>query len=282
MYHSYGFEIMLDTNLFRQNAARIRADIIQMAHQGKAAHVASALSCVDILVSLYWEIMNLDPQKPQNPERDIFILSKGHAAMALYATLARRGIIPLEILKSFNQQGSKLQEHPGANSLPGVEAATGSLGHGLPIGLGMAYGTRLLQQPGKVFVLLSDGECNEGSVWEAAMLAPSQKLGNLCVIVDYNRWQATGRSNEVMALAPLAEKWSAFGWRSMEVDGHDPEQLTAGLQELEKDASRPLAIIAHTTKGRGISFMEDDNNWHYRIPTADEVKVCHQELGVAP
>jgi transketolase len=164
--------------------------------------------------------------------------------------------------------------------VPGVEAATGSLGHGLPIGIGMALARRIQGRDYHVYVLLSDGECNEGSVWEAAMLAPAQGLDRLTVIVDYNKWQATGRSNDVMALAPLAEKWRAFGWRTVEIDGHDLAAVTAALTLGDGGEGRPLAIIAHTIKGRGVSFMEDDNNWHYRIPTAEEVEAARRELGV--
>jgi transketolase len=165
--------------------------------------------------------------------------------------------------------------------VPGVEAATGSLGHGLPIALGMALAGRMQGLPYRVYALLSDGECNEGSVWEAAMFAPAQKLEHVCVIVDYNKWQATGRSNETLALAPLREKWAAFGWDAHEVDGHDLTALAALMRNVPNGSGKPVAIIAHTIKGKGVSFMEDDNNWHYRIPNEKEVADAKRQLGLA-
>ena len=254
-----------------------------MSHKAETPHLGSALSCVDILVSAYWNVLSIDAIKPQDPLRDRFILSKGHAATALYAVLCERGFFPESILNTYNQDGSCLAEHPGPGCVPGVEAATGSLGHGLPIGLGMALASRIMNAPYRVFVLLSDGECNEGSVWEAAMMAPAQKVNNLCVIVDYNKWQATGRSNDVLNLAPLAQKWSSFGWDVKEVDGHNIDELMNELNSVSSHSvftQKPLAIIAHTIKGKGVSFMEDDNNWHYRIPNAEEVVAAKKELGL--
>ena len=212
--------------------------------------------------------------------RDRFILSKGHAAAALYAALAFKGFFPIAELDTYCKDGGKLAEHPPANLLPGIEAATGSLGHGLPIGCGMALSGRIKGQTFRVYALLSDGENNEGSVWEAAMFAAAQKLENVCVIVDYNKWQATARSNETLMLAPLADKWRAFGWDSVETDGHDVGRLAVLMQNVPNGSGKPVAIIAHTIKGKGLSFMEDDNNWHYRAPTADEVVEAHKELGL--
>jgi transketolase len=198
----------------------------------------------------------------------------------LYAVLAERGFMARELLADFNEDGAVLAEQPAPGCVPGLEAATGSLGHGLPLGAGMALAARLEGRAYRVFVLMSDGECNEGSVWEAAMFAPARQLGNLCAIVDYNRWQATGRSDEVLALAPLADKWRAFGWHTVEVDGHDVSAVATALRAVQPGGAEPTAIIAHTVKGKGVSFMEDDNNWHYRIPTADEVDAACAELGV--
>src|ERR1700760_4148914 len=171
--------------------------------------------------------------------------------------------------------------HPPANLLPGVEAATGSLGHGLPLGCGMALSGRIKGESFRVFALLSDGENNEGSVWEAAMFAAAQKLENVCVVVDYNKWQATARSNETLMLAPLRDKWAAFGWDAHEIDGHDVGALAEAMQNIPNGSGKPVALIAHTVKGKGVSFMEDDNNWHYRAPTADEVVKAHKELGLS-
>ena len=260
-------------------ARRIRAKIIQMSHKAKAAHLGSSLSCVDILVAAYWGALKIDPKNPYDPNRDRFILSKGHAAVLLYTILAYRGFFPLETLNSFAKDGSCLAEHPVPKCVPGLEAATGSLGHGLSLGLGMALAGRILKQHYRVYVVMSDGECNEGSVWEAAMFAPAQKLDNVVAIIDYNKWQATGKSREIMALEPLRQKWEAFGWATYETDGHQIITLSNLLKNVPDGSGKPIAIIAHTIKGKGVSFMEDDNNWHYRIPNAEEVDRALRELG---
>ena len=266
-----------------ETVARVtRGRVVLMAHRAEAAHLASALSCVDILTAAYWEALRIDPKNPGDPERDRFILSKGHAAAALYSTLALRGFFPLADLDQFGADGGKLAEHPGPGCAPGVEAATGSLGHGLPIGLGMALAGRIQGRRYRVVVLLGDGECNEGSVWEAAMMAAAQNLASLAVVVDYNKWQATARSEETLALAPLRAKWESFGWDAREIDGHDTAALSAALSAVPRGgAGRPLALIAHTVKGKGVSFMEDDNNWHYRVPKRDEVRAAFRELGLS-
>jgi transketolase len=255
--------------------------VIEMCHAAGTAHLGSCLSCCDIVTAAYWHVCSIDPAHPADPLRDRFILSKGHAAMALYAALAFKGFFPPELLDTYTRDGGKLAEHPPANLLPGVEAATGSLGHGLPLGCGMALAGRIKGQDYRVYALMSDGECNEGSVWEAAMFAPAQKLANVCVVIDYNKWQATARSDETLQLAPLADKWRAFGWDAVEVDGHDIGALAALMANVPNGSGKPVAIIAHTVKGKGVSFMEDDNNWHYRSPTAEEVVKAHRELGLA-
>jgi transketolase len=271
-----------DEAALKRIAARLRGRVVEMSHAAQAAHLASALSCCDILAAAYWHALRIDPKKPDDPLRDRFILSKGHAAAALYAALAFRGFYEEAVLDTYCQDGGKLAEHPPAHGLPGVEAATGSLGHGLSIGAGMALAARINGQRYRVFVVLSDGENNEGSVWEAAMFAAGQKLANLCVVVDYNKWQATARSNETLALAPLREKWAAFGWDAHEVDGHDVADLARRLAAIpDHGEGKPVALVANTVKGKGVSFMEDDNNWHYRAPTADEVRKAHVELGLA-
>jgi transketolase len=271
----------VDMKQIEQIARELRGTVIELTHQAKPAHLASALSCIDILAVLYWSVLKIDPAQPLAEDRDRFILSKGHAALALYSVLAKRGFCSNETLQTFNNNGGKLAEHPGPQCIPGVEAATGSLGHGLPIGNGLALAARLSGRSNRVFVLLSDGECNEGSVWEAAMFAGKQKLSNLCAIVDFNKWQATGRSQEILALDPLPEKWQAFGWDTVRLDGHDMTKLQATLADMPRKSGKPLAIIADTVKGKGVSFMEDDNNWHYRVPTSEEVLAAKRELGLA-
>ncbi|MGH8643021.1 MAG: transketolase [Terriglobales bacterium] len=260
----------------------VRARIVETSHRTSTPHLGSCLSCVDILVAVYFHELCIDPRKPRDPNRDRFILSKGHGFLALSQVLALKGFFPEKMLENYGEDGSVFAEHPPApDYLPGIEAATGSLGHGLPMGLGMALSARIQKQHYRVFALLSDGECNEGSIWESAMLAAAQKVGRLAVVVDFNKWQATGRSEEVMALAPLVDKWHAFGWSAREVDGHNMAGLVDMLSRVPDGSGKPVAIIAHTVKGKGVSFMEDDNNWHYRIPTADEVAAAKRELGVA-
>ena len=260
-------------------ARQLRRRIVSMSHHGRAAHLGSSLSVVDILAVAYFDTLQLDPACPLDPGRDRLILSKGHAAMALYAALAERGFLPAAELAEFNHDGGRLAEHPPANRVPGVEAATGSLGHGLPVGVGITLAGRLQQRHHRTYVVMSDGECNEGSVWEAALFAAAQRLDRLAVVVDRNGWQATGRSEEIMALAPLAAKWEAFGWSAHELDGHDHDALRAALGAVPDGSGKPVAIIARTTKGKGVSFMEDDNNWHYRIPSTDELAAALAELG---
>ena len=259
----------------------LRSRIIETSSLSGTPHLGSCLSCVDILIALYFGELNIDPNNPNDPRRDRFILSKGHGAPALFQVLAMRGFYPESWLKDYGKDGGIFAEHPPTpDHLAGIEAATGSLGHGLPIGLGMALAGRIQNKKFNVYAVLGDGECNEGSVWEAAMLAAAQKVSNLCVFVDFNKWQATDRSEEVMALNSLSGKWQAFGWNAIEIDGHNYEQIFNALNTFKLENTRPTAIIAHTIKGKGVSFMQDDNNWHYRIPTADEVKIAKQELGI--
>ncbi len=262
-------------------ARRIRGKLVEMSCRARTPHLASALSCVDILVAAYWGVLAVDPRHPAAPERDRFIFSKGHAATALYAALAYRGFFPESVLDTFAEPGSCLGEQPSPGCIPGLELATGSLGHGLPAGIGMAFAGRLQGLSYRVFVLMSDGECNEGSAWEAALLAPAQRLERVTTIIDYNKWQATGRSDEIMALRPLKTKWDTFEWSSYEIDGHDLRALINAMGNVPDGTGRPVAIVAHTVKGKGVSFMEDDNNWHYRAPSADELRRAKEELGLA-
>lgn len=259
---------------------QLRFKLVQMSHAAGTPHLGSALSCIDILVAAYWKVLQIDPANPTDPSRDRFILSKGHAATALYATLSARGFFPAAWLETFAQYQSPLSEQPSPGCAPGVELATGSLGHGLPVGIGMALAARIQGRKSRVFVVMSDGECNEGSVWEAAMFTPAQRLDQIVVIVDYNGWQATGKSDEVMALSSLSEKWAAFGWSAKEVDGHDVTALAGLMSSMPEESGKPVAIIAHTIKGKGVSFMENDNNWHYRIPNQEEVDKAGRELQI--
>jgi transketolase len=260
-------------------AAKIRARLVELSSRSGAPHLASCLSCVDLLVAVYWgPLRGLTREGLAEPGRDQFILSKGHAAPALYLALAERGLLDETAFEGFAKPGAVLAEQPAPFCAPGVEWATGSLGHGLGVAVGKALANRIHRRGARFLVLMSDGECNEGSVWEAAMFAPAQRLGNLLVLVDFNKWQATDRSCEVMALEPLAAKWESFGWAVAEIDGHDHGAIAAALADFPRDDGRPTAIVAHTVKGKGVPFMEDDNNWHYRIPTAEEAEESRRLL----
>lgn len=261
-------------------ARELRFEIFSMSHRAQSAHLGGALSCVDLLAALYWTRLKIDPLHPADPSRDRLVFSKGHAVSALYATLAKRGFFPEAELLRYNEEKGRLSEQPMPGCVPGVEWATGSLGHGLGVGIGMAVAGRVQGHDYSVYVVMGDGECQEGSVWEAAMLAPRLKLGNLVVLVDFNKWQAIGRSDEIMAMSPFGAKWEAFGWAAREIDGHDAAQVAEALQT-PRPAGQPLAIVAHTVKGKGISFVEDDNNWHYRAPNAGEVEKARAELGIS-
>jgi transketolase len=259
-------------------AAELRLELVATSHRCGTAHLASGLSVVDILVAAYWTALRVDASAPAEPNRDRLIFSKGHAIAALYAVLARRGFIAADAMRGYNEPGGDLPEQPSPGCVPGVEAATGSLGHGLGLGIGMALAGRIRGDDFRVFTVLSDGECNEGSVWEAAMFAPRHGLANVLAIVDFNKWQGTGRSEEILALQPFREKWAAFGWDAHEIDGHCMQALVDAFAAFPAASGRPTAIIANTVKGKGVSFMEDDNNWHYRIPTADEVVDARRQL----
>ncbi len=260
-------------------AKNIRKKIIETSFAAKIPHLGSCLSCVDILTYIYWNELFIDPSDPMNNDRDRFILSKGHGAPALFQVLAEMNFFSNSLIKEFGKNGSLFHEHPPKPGLiRGVEAATGSLGHGLPMALGMAISAKIQKKNFKAYALLSDGECNEGSIWEAALLAPSLKIDNLIAIIDYNKWQATGRSTEIMAMEPLTMKWESFGWDCYEIDGHNFSELEDALGKIRKIANKPHVIIAHTIKGKGISFMEDDNNWHYRTPNHSELSAALKEL----
>ncbi len=250
-----------------------------MTAHANASHIGTGLSMADILAVLYGRVLRLDPGRPDDPARDRFVLSKGHGAAALYAVLAERGFFPLSWLSRFCEDGQALAGHVTREGTPGVEVSTGSLGHGLPIGLGMALAARADELGAGVFVLLSDGELNEGSTWEAAMLAGHLGLGGLRAIIDHNGIQGFGRVAEVLDPEPLADKWLACGWQVQEVDGHDHGALTAALTHAVGE--RPLVVIARTVKGKGVSFMEDRLEWHYRSPRDGLLRQALAELGEA-
>jgi transketolase len=258
-------------------ATRVRKECLRMVHSAHASHIGSTLSIVDLLVVLYSDILNVDPSFPDWPDRDRFILSKGHACTGLYAILAEQNFFPREWLGTYCQNGSKLLGHI-TKEIPGVEFSTGSLGHGLSIGCGMALAGKRSNQSYRVFVLLSDGECDEGSIWEAALFAGHHKLDNLTVIIDYNKIQALGSVFEVLNLEPLSKKWQSFGWSTTEIDGHDFVQIEKTLSNIPLQAQSPTCVIAHTTKGKGVSFMENQLKWHYQSPDIQQLDQALSEL----
>lgn len=263
---------------FKQRARAIRERILHMVHRGKSSHVGTALSVVEILTVLYFEIMNVDPSRPDDPDRDRFILSKGHGCTAQYATLCERGFFDEKILETYYLDGGALPGHATHATVPGVETSTGSLGHGLSLAVGMAYAAKLDKKAYRTFVVLGDGECNEGSVWEAAMAAAHWKLDNLVVIVDHNKLQGCGAPENVMGLEPFAAKWEAFGWNAREIDGHDPAALALALKNIPLVPGRPSVLIAHTIKGKGVSYMEGKVEWHYKSPDDAQLQVARGEL----
>ena len=260
-----------------QLAARVRRHVVLMTSRGESSHIGSALSIADLLAVLYGRVMNIDPENPEMPERDRFILSKGHAGAAVYATLAERGFFPVEKLKSHYQDGSDLSGHVSHKGVPGVEFSTGSLGHGLSVATGMAKAGKLRGDNFRVFAMLSDGECDEGSNWEAILFAAHHKLSNLTAIIDYNKIQSLASTQETLGLEPFTDKWRAFGWNVVESDGHDHEQITKALQH-RPVTDQPTCLVAHTTKGKGISFMENSVLWHYRTARGEELEAALAEL----
>ena len=248
-----------------QLAWLIRRHGIEMTHLSGGSHIASILSVADIIAVLYGDVLRYDPNDPKMPERDRFILSKGHAGAAIYASLAESGFFDPEQLKTHYQNGSFLSGHVSHKGVPGVEFSTGSLGHGLPVAVGMAQAAKMDGKAHRVYVVLGDGECDEGSVWEAALFANHFELNNLVVIVDHNKMQSLDFCENTLKLSPFAEKWRSFGWNALQVDGHDHNALRAAFEDA-KHAEKPTVIIADTVKGKGISFMEFDILWHYRFP----------------
>ena len=259
-------------------ADKIRRHAVEMTHRGKSSHVGSVLSIADILAVLYGQVMNIDPSRPDWPERDRFILSKGHAGAGVYAALAETGFFSTEVLKTHYQDGSVLSGHLSHKGVPGVEFSTGSLGHGLPVACGMAYSARLAGENHRIYVLMSDGECDEGSNWEAFLFASHHKLNNLVAIIDYNKLQSIKSVADTLGLEPFADKLRAFGWAVQEVDGHDQAMLEEALVTARESTHRPNVLIAHTVKGKGVSFMENEVLWHYRSPQGEEYEKAVAEL----
>jgi len=267
--------------IYQALATQVRAHVLRMIHRARSGHVGSSLSMADLIAVLYGRVLRVDPSRPGWPDRDRFILSKGHGCAAVYAVLAERGFFPREWLDTYCLDGSHLAGHITHTGVPGVEASTGSLGHGLPIGCGIALAGKHDRRPYRTFVMLSDGECDEGSVWEAALFAHQHRLDNLITIVDYNKLQSIGTVKEVLELEPLADKWRTFGWAVKEINGHDFSQIEKKLLSVPFNAGQPSCIIAHTIKGKGVSFMENQVAWHYKHPDDEQLKQALTELGVS-
>jgi transketolase len=259
-------------------ARKLRKDVLVMLAKAKSGHTGGSLSAVDILTALYYHVLHHRPDEPGWPDRDRFVLSKGHAAPALYAVLADWGYFPEKHLGTLRRLGSQLQGHP-CLCTPGVDICTGSLGHGLSLANGMALGLRIDRRESRVYVLLGDGECQEGEIWEAAMSSAHFKLGNLTAIVDKNRLQIDGATSEVMNIDPLDDKFRSFGWHAINVNGHDFRHLVSAFHLAKVETGKPTAIIAHTVKGKGVSFMENNLEFHGRAPTEEELKWALAELG---
>lgn len=273
----------MNSLMAKEKACAIRTDIIEMLHEAGSGHPGGSLSCTDILSALYFGgVMQYDPEDPKDDARDRFILGKGHAAPALYATLAEAGYLPVDELKTLRKLGTRLQGHPDSNLLPCVEVSTGSLGQGLSIAAGLAAGLKLDGKQNRVFTLMGDGECQEGQVWEAATFAAFHKLGNLIGIIDINGLQIDGHVEDVCACGELKDKFAAFGWEVYEVDGHDIDALIEVLSQLKaSDTDAPKLVVARTVKGKGVSFMEDQAGWHGKAPNDEETEQALAELAAA-
>lgn len=289
MRHTHDHPGGLVRELHRR-AQQFRLDVLEMVHDSNSGHLGGAFSCAELLAALYFHHLRIDPERPDWPDRDRLLFSKGHACAALYAALAQRGFFPPSELLSFRKVGSRLQGHPDRNT-PGIEIPAGPLGHGVAVGCGMALALRErgakpsartapsgAASPASVYVVLGDGEIDAGVIWEGAMLAAKYHLGNLVAILDYNGTQQTGATAEVMPSEPLAAKWAAFGWHVQEIGGHNVREVLDALDRADQVHARPAVIIARTTKGRGVSFMEYDHNWHGTPPTAAQYAAAKAEL----
>lgn len=269
----------LSVTELKEVARNLRRHVVEMIATAGSGHPGGSLSAADIITALYFRVLRYDPHNAQWPDRDRFILSKGHAAPILYAALAEGGYFPVEELLTLRKLDSRLQGHTDRNLTPGVEMSAGALGQGLSFSVGVALAARLDRRDYRVYVLLSDGECDEGQTWEAALSAAHFKLDNLVAIVDCNRLQLSGWTRDIMNLEPFAQKWQAFGWHTIEIDGHDLDGILAALQECQNMKAKPTVVIAHTTKGKGVSFMENNVAFHGKPPTPEEAEKALKELG---
>lgn len=270
----------IDTANPRVLAWLIRRHGLEMTHLSRGSHIGAIFSLAEIMATLYTGVLNVDPADPRKPDRDRLILSKGHAGAAVYAALAERGFFPVEELKTHYQNGSRLSGHVSHKGVPGVEFSTGSLGHGLAVATGMALAAKLDGASHRVYAILGDGECDEGAVWEAALQAHQYQLDNLVAVIDHNRMQSLDFCENTLALEPFEDKWRAFGWHAMTVDGHDVDALRAAFEEAKarRGSGQPTVIIAVTVKGKGVSFMENNILWHYRTPQGEEYDAALKEL----
>lgn len=271
-----------DTYIDLKNITKeIRKKLIYMHYKANASHIGSAFSIVDLLTVLYFKILNIDPNNPTDPERDRFILSKGHAASAWYAILAERGFFDKKILEQYGIDNGLLPEHPDRLSIQGIEASTGSLGHGLPIGVGIALAGKIDNKKYRTFVLMSDGECQEGSIWEAVISASRFKLDNLIGIIDANKLQAYEKTDNIQSISSLINKFKDFGWEVIEINGHDLKEIFVTLNNLPLRRNKPTMIIANTIKGKGIKIMENNLEWHYKSPKKEQIEEFIKEIGEA-
>lgn len=265
-------------NELRKIARELRIEALTMIHRRGQGHPGGALSAAEIIAALYFHQLRIKPEAPDWENRDRFILSKGHASAILYAALAKRGYFPVEELKTWGEISSRLQGHPDRLKTPGVDMSTGCLGHGISIGAGLGLAARIKGLDYRTYVLIGDGECQAGIIWEGAMLAAKYKVSNMITILDYNKVQLDGRVDEIMPLEPLKAKWASFNWNLIEIDGHNIREVLDSLDEACSYTKGPTVIIAHTIKGKGVSFMEGKAEWHYRVPTSDELKLAMEEL----
>ena len=269
----------MDVKTLSAKAKDIRIDILTEVHAANSGHPGGSLSAADIMTVLFFDEMRIDPADPKKPDRDKFVLSKGHAAPALYAAMAERGFFPKEELITLRKLGSRLQGHPSIKKLPGIEMSTGSLGQGISSAVGMALAAKLNKEDRRIYTLLGDGELQEGMVWEAAMSAGHYKLDNLCAIVDHNGLQIDGKNDDVMCVMPVAEKFKAFGWNVIKTNGHDMESIMKAFALARACKGLPTVIVAETVKGKGVSFMENDPGWHGKAPDDEQFAQAMKELG---